>query len=124
MPYKPKRPCNHPGCPELTDNTYCKKHKKAKESNYNKYGRDPEAKKLYGYRWQKASKRFLAANPLCLECKKKGKLKASKVTDHIVPHKGNKELFWDINNWQPLCVSCHNRKTAKEDGGFGNKSGG
>ncbi|WP_186318376.1 HNH endonuclease, partial [Bacillus pumilus] len=24
------------------------------------------------------------------------------------------------SNWQPLCASCHNRKTAKEDGGFGN----
>ncbi|WP_144469068.1 HNH endonuclease signature motif containing protein, partial [Bacillus pumilus] len=36
------------------------------------------------------------------------------------PHKGDKKLFWDSSNWQPLCASCHNRKTAKEDGGFGN----
>jgi 5-methylcytosine-specific restriction endonuclease McrA len=26
-------------------------------------------------------------------------------------------IFWDSNNWQTLCVSCHNRKTATEDGG-------
>ena len=23
----------------------------------------------------------------------------------------NKQLFWDENNWQPLCKDCHDRKT-------------
>ncbi|NMA84113.1 MAG: HNH endonuclease [Epulopiscium sp.] len=35
--------------------------------------------------------------------------------DHIKPHKGNEDLFYDINNLQSLCKSCHDRKTAKED---------
>ncbi|WP_369680053.1 HNH endonuclease [Brevibacillus laterosporus] len=26
-------------------------------------------------------------------------------------------MFWDRKNWQPLCESCHNRKTAREDRG-------
>ncbi|WP_309304395.1 MULTISPECIES: HNH endonuclease [Brevibacillus] len=26
-------------------------------------------------------------------------------------------MFWDRNNWQPLCEQCHNRKTAREDRG-------
>jgi len=38
------------------------------------------------------------------------------VVDHIEPHKGDEELFYDINNLQSLCKSCHDRKTAKEDG--------
>jgi 5-methylcytosine-specific restriction protein A len=42
------------------------------------------------------------------------------VTDHIIPHRGDKRLFWDANNWQALCLSCHGAKTAREDGGFGN----
>lgn len=41
------------------------------------------------------------------------------VVDHIVPHCGNQQLFWDTDNWQPLCKKHHDRKTATEDGGFG-----
>ena len=42
------------------------------------------------------------------------------VADHIIPHKGNLELFWDEGNLQALCKSCHDRKTAKE-GRWGEK---
>jgi 5-methylcytosine-specific restriction protein A len=59
-------------------------------------------------------------HPLCEECKRNGRLTPATVVDHITPHKGNRELFWDESNWQALCKSCHDRKTAKEDGGFGN----
>lgn len=41
MPKKPKRPCFYPGCPELTDNMYCERHKSIVNKNYNKYERDP-----------------------------------------------------------------------------------
>lgn len=30
-------------------------------------------------------------------------------------------LFWDQNNWQALCKPHHDAKTAREDGGFGNR---
>ena len=33
------------------------------------------------------------------------------VVDHIVPHRGDHALFWDEQNWQPLCKSCHDKKT-------------
>ncbi|WP_390622926.1 HNH endonuclease [Ralstonia syzygii] len=42
------------------------------------------------------------------------------VVDHIVPHKGDQHLFWRRSNWQALCKACHDRKTAREDGGFAN----
>jgi len=29
-------------------------------------------------------------------------------------------VFWDCSRWQALCASCHGRKTAAQDGGFGN----
>jgi 5-methylcytosine-specific restriction endonuclease McrA len=28
--------------------------------------------------------------------------------DHIIPHRGDKRLFWHRANWQPLCAPCHN----------------
>lgn len=40
--------------------------------------------------------------------------------DHIKAHKGDKRLFWDEKNHRPLCTGCHSRKTALQDGGFGN----
>ena len=40
-------------------------------------------------------------------CSKDGYTTASYVIDHIEPHKGNQELFWDTNNMQALCHNCH-----------------
>ena len=123
MPKRPRKACNKAGCPELIEpgNTYCDKHRIERINRYERYERDQKSKKLYRYRWQKTSKYFLSHNPLCVECKKNDKVTAATVTDHIVPHKRNKKLFWNRSNWQALCKSCHDRKTAKEDGGFGNK---
>lgn len=57
---------------------------------------------------------------MCLYCFQRGIATAAIVVDHIIPHKGNKALFWDTRNWQPLCKPCHDSKTVREDGGFGN----
>jgi 5-methylcytosine-specific restriction protein A len=54
-------------------------------------------------------------HPLCVKCGR-----AASLVDHILPHKGNQELFWNSDNWQSMCATCHNIKTASEDGGFGN----
>lgn len=81
--------------------------------------RKSSAKRGYSYAWQKARLFFLKQNPLCVECLKSGRVEPATDVDHIIPHKGDMNLFWDRNNWQPLCKSCHSRKTATEDGGFG-----
>lgn len=78
----------------------------------------------YDSKWRKARKGYLREHPLCVECMKEGKYVPATVVDHIKPHKGDKKLFWDKNNWQPLCERHHGIKTAKEDGGFGNKGRG
>jgi 5-methylcytosine-specific restriction protein A len=77
---------------------------------------------MYGSRWQKARAGYLAHHPLCREHEQLGQYIQATVVDHITPHKGNIELFWSRDNWQPLCAVCHNAKTAREDGGFGNKA--
>lgn len=48
-------------------------------------------------------------------------MRAAEVTDHIIPHRGGIDLFWNRDNWQSLCKRCHDRKTAMEDGGFGRR---
>ncbi|NSW92832.1 MAG: HNH endonuclease [Firmicutes bacterium] len=118
VPYKPLKPCNYPGCPNLTRERYCEVHKK-QEHDYDER-RGTAAQRGYDVKWQRARKVFLTRHPLCVECQKQGRITSATVVDHIMPHKGNQELFWDETNWQPLCKWCHDRKTAREDGGFGN----
>lgn len=73
------------------------------------------ARRGYGRQWQKASKAFLQANPLCVECLKEGRYVRATVVDHIVPHRGDPKLFWDQSNWRPLCKRHHDVKTGRED---------
>jgi 5-methylcytosine-specific restriction protein A len=75
----------------------------------------------YDHRWQVARERFLSReeNLFCKRCEAEGKTIAATIVDHVVPHRGNRTLFWDETNWQALCKPCHDRKTATEDGGFG-----
>lgn len=61
----------------------------------------------YTYRWEQYRKNYLKRHPLCVHCEDMGKVTAAYVVDHIVPHKGNVELFWDCNNHQSLCKDCH-----------------
>jgi 5-methylcytosine-specific restriction endonuclease McrA len=63
---------------------------------------------LYNYRWQKASKAYLALHPLCAECERRGRVTAATVVDHIEPHRGDMVKFWNTANWQSLCEPCHN----------------
>ena len=114
MPNKPLHPCAHPGCTTLTDGRYCSMHQTKPPDS-----RPTAHERGYTYRWSKASKAFLRSHPWCVQCMQEGRYTPAQVVDHIVPHKGNWALFWDSKNWQPLCKAHHDRKTAREDGGFG-----
>jgi 5-methylcytosine-specific restriction protein A len=74
----------------------------------------------YGSKWREARLAHLSEHPLCVRCDAEGFVTAATVVDHIQPHKGDRNLFWSRSNWQSLCETHHNRKTAMEDGGFGN----
>lgn len=63
-------------------------------------------------RWRKSRDWFLSLNPLCKHCELEGYTTAATEVDHRVPHRGDEQLFWDCDNWSPLCQSCHSRKTA------------
>lgn len=119
-PYNPPKSCFQPGCPNVTHKTYCDKHSVKHSRIYDK-SRGNAAARGYDYHWQKERTAHLMRNPLCIECMKSDKITAAIVVDHIIPHKGNMKLFWDQSNWQSLCVSCHNSKSAKEKAYAANK---
>ena len=73
------------------------------------------AQRGYGGRWQKARLTFLNREPLCRICKAAGLITPATVVDHIEPHRGNQDLFWNTDNWQPLCTTCHDAKTKQEN---------
>lgn len=112
MPTKPKIPCRHPGCPELipSGTKYCEKHKPLHKEEIRS-----AAKRGYGRAWQKARILYLSSHPLCVECMKEGRYEKATDIDHIVAHRGDHKLFWDQNNWQPLCHRHHSMKTRRED---------
>ncbi|WP_163854613.1 HNH endonuclease [Paenibacillus elgii] len=119
MTLRPLKPCSRAGCPELTRERYCTKHKQEVGQQYERRRGSAHARG-YDNRWRKYRLQYLAEHPLCVECKKQNRLTAANVVDHIEPHKGDYFLFWNPKNHQGLCDSCHSTKTAREDGGFGN----
>lgn len=115
-PQKAKRPCLVQSCKDYASNQgYCEQHQnKIKQKDRE---RGTAHQRGYDAKWSKARDAFLEANPLCVECRKVGYINPATVVDHIIPHKGDKDLFWDETNWQPLCETHHNIKTATEDRG-------
>lgn len=67
--------------------------------------------------WRAIRSAVLAAEPLCRMCAARGITRAAQHVDHVDGDPGNN----DPSNLQPLCAPCHSRKTATEDGGFGNR---
>ena len=111
MPLKSAKPCGHPGCPALTHGHFCEKHKQF-------HSRASPAKRGYGRRWRAYRILYLQIHPLCVnfnDCRN-----VATVVDHIIPVNQG-ESFWEPENHEPMCEECHNRKTAAENGGFGNR---
>lgn len=124
MPIKSKRLCKYNGCNLIVATDFCEGHAEVIRQRVNERYRDnrPQYKSWYNTaRWKQARIRYLTYNPLCVHCLNNNNHVPAVVVDHIIPHKGNHTLFWDVHNWQALCKRCHDIKTATTDGGFGNK---
>ena len=109
MPRKPQRPCQHPGCPKLTNTLYCPEHQRQEDYHYNHFQREPETNKRYGRAWKRIRDRFIKAHPLCEECKKAGKLTPAEEVHHVLPLSCGGTN--DVHNLMSLCKECHSRIT-------------
>lgn len=112
MSRKPLRPCRHPGCCVLVSDGYCAAHKP-------KYQRSTDSAawhRLYATpEWTDDLRpNQLLREPYCRACAQQGRRVRATDVDHIVPHRGDWELFTDRSNLQSLCHSCHSRKTMAE----------
>ena len=113
MSIKPMRPCRHPGCRELVSNGYCEQHKpkpaaRAESAAWHDLYLLPVWK-------DKLRPAQLAREPFCRECwrSRRARVRATEV-DHVVPHRGDLQLFLDPENLQSLCHRCHSAKTMRE----------
>ena len=97
-----------------------RREKRERDQDYARQ-RNPVARALYrSKRWRTERASFLHDHPLCEECERHDLIRPASVVDHVNPHGGDETVFWDRSRWQALCASCHGRKTAAKDGGFGN----
>lgn len=110
--------CDEPGCSALVARGRCATHARAVDR-----ARGSRQARGYGYRWIVRAAAFRARYPLCgmrpgrlapvmSRCFDERRVTLGAQTDHVVPHRGNAELFWDeLGNWQTLCAACHTRKS-------------
>lgn len=95
----------------------CDRHEAAREWEKAKqdHERGSAASRGYGHRWRLRRERFLKTHPVCCDPtgRHPGQVVPATVADHIVPHRGDRELFEDPDNLQPLCASCHSAKTLR-----------
>lgn len=113
------KPCAAPSCSALVRGArYCPAHARRASEARSAGGRGTATERGYGARWQRAREAYLAAHPLCASCKRHGRVTPARVVDHVVPHRGDPQLFWDESNWQALCDftsphNCHGVKTGE-----------
>lgn len=117
MAQKPLRPCRRPGCPELTRDGWCPKHKPEPIP----HRRSARRVSVAWHSWYNLPvwrddlrPSQLLREPLCRECARRGLRTEATDVDHIRDHKGDWALFADRDNLQSLCHACHSRKTMRD----------
>lgn len=115
MPKRAARICSAPGCGRLIrgNTRRCPLHETPRPKP--KYPRESPHRRGYGRDWQKRRARILKRDPVCRSCF----VNASTEVDHILPKRAGGTD--SDENLQGLCTPCHSSKTAREDGGFGNR---
>ncbi len=64
-------------------------------------------KRSYDAKWDRVSRDWRRAHPKCLGCEAVCWLISADVTDHIVPRRENRSLFWDEADLQSACAWHH-----------------
>lgn len=65
-------------------------------------------------RWRAKRLAQLANEPLCRFCSSTDHPTPATIADHITPHRGDADLFWN-GSLQSLCKPCHDTTKAKDE---------
>lgn len=100
-------PCGH----RIAAGALCPCAERRAQASKARYDKQRPSARQRGYdaKWETASKAFLMEpeNRYCA-C---GCGRRADMVDHIKPHRGRKDLFWDRTNWQPMASSpCHSSR--------------
>ena len=118
---KPMRMCNAPGCQRLTSEGYCPDHKPKAERKESAAWHYLYTNPRFG--WKRRREAQLAREPFCRDCASRGFRVQATDVDHVIPHRGNLELFLH-GELQSLCHGCHSRKTIAENASVFRRFGG
>lgn len=112
MPSRPRKPCSTPGCPQTVTSGRCEKHTQQAEAQ-----RGTAAERGYGTRWERRKRAYIYRHPWCNLCGR-----PAQVPDHHpetrkeLVAKGDPDPDAD-RHLRPLCTSCHNSETARNQPG-------
>ncbi|MBX9877619.1 MAG: HNH endonuclease [Candidatus Obscuribacterales bacterium] len=121
MAVAPLKICAEIGCKATGTKSRCDQHA-LKERRDREARRPKDHNKDYNStEWKQERKEYLEENPFC-----EWLLDDGSTCNQIAKHVDHKETLRaggrnDKRNYQALCHSHHSHKTAKYDGGFGNK---
>jgi 5-methylcytosine-specific restriction protein A len=108
MPVSAPRPCSFTACRVLVrdGSGRCAKHPRIA------WTRGTPTKRITGRKLQAMRAALFAREPLCVECKRQGRISEATQRDHIIPlAEGGPD---DETNEQALCDACHEEKSRGE----------
>ena len=108
--------CSTPMCAGMaTKGTLCDPCRSEKETTYRDSPERARLNKFYASPlWRRLSQRVRRETPLCVRCTTQGLTVVADIVDHILPVRTHWDKRFDKTNLQPLCHSCHNKKTASD----------
>ena len=123
-----KKLCQYSGCNEMAEpgHTYCEKHLAESKKKHQEWLENHSKKKPFenvtrcnnynNVEWRRLRMEVLKRdNYQCCQCGITAEeSKYPLEIHHIIPPKGNKELFYDKNNCVTLCKWCHAKETQQE----------
>jgi 5-methylcytosine-specific restriction protein A len=107
MATAPLRYCTSPGCSEKVSSGRCTLH----QQHHRRAQRTTALHNLYdSVRWKRLRREHQRDYPWCVTCLAQGVKRPWQQLDHVVPHRGDLDSFWN-GQLQGLCREHHQAKT-------------
>ena len=100
--------CGEPGCGVLVASGRCPVHTRTERTT-----RPPHDRWYRTKPWGRLRLDVLREQPFCVACRAEGRHTVATEIDHIRPHRGDRQWFWNRQNLQGLCASHHSAKSAR-----------